>query len=205
LKVLIVDDHPIVVSGLVALLSDEEGVEVLSSGTAEQGRRLFADSKPDVTVIDINLPDVSGFDLTRQILALNARARVLIFTMNDDPMLAVQALDCGARGFVSKNDDPSLFRDAIAEVGKGNIWLPADIAQEVALLRAGLPDGGARLSERELDILRLLSRGKSMSEIASLIDVSYKTVASDCATIRAKLNARTPVEMVRIAVETKLI
>lgn len=205
MKILIADDHPIVVSGLAALLSEPAGDEVISARDGARARELFVAEKPDVTVVDVNLPDVSGFELTRQLLDLDADAKILIFTMNDDPILAVRALDCGARAFLSKNDDPLLFREAIAAIEAGQIWLPMHISQEVALIRSGAPKRMARLTERELEILRQLSRGKSMSEIASQIDVSYKTVASACTSMRTKLNARTPAEMVRIAVELKMV
>ncbi len=205
MKILIADDHPIVVSGLAALLSEAAGDDVISASDGASARELFLAKKPDVTIVDVNLPDVSGFELTRQLIDLDDEAKIIIFTMNDDPILAVHALDCGARAFLSKNDDPMLFREAIAAVEAGHVWLPTHIAQEVALIRAVVPKRTARLTERELEILRQLSRGKSMSEIASLIDVSYKTVASACTAMRTKLNARTSAEMVRIAVEQKMV
>jgi two-component system invasion response regulator UvrY len=203
-KVLVVDDHPIVISGLVALLSEHADMDVLAGRDAAEGQRLFEVHRPDVSVIDINLPGVSGFDLARTLLGLDPDARMLFFSMNDDPMLAVEALDAGAKGFVSKNDDPALFREAILAVSKGETWLPAPLVQEVALIRSS-PQRQVRLSSREIEVLRQLASGLSMAEIASRLDVSYKTIATASASIRNKLKARTPAEMVRIAMAMKVV
>lgn len=204
MKVLVVDDHPIVISGLVALFAEHQDMDVVSGRDAEEGQRLFEAERPDVSVIDINLPVVSGFDLARKLLARDPDARMLFFSMNDDPMLAVEALDTGAKGFVSKNDDPAYFREAILAVARGETWLSPALVQEVALIRSSA-SRQARLSSREIEVLRLLTAGLSMSEIASRLDVSYKTIATTSAAIRVKLKARTPAEMVRIAMAMKVV
>lgn len=205
MKVLIVDDHPIVVSGCRALFTDADAVTVLAASTAAEARHAIAGEAPDVIVIDINLPDLSGFELTRQILSENATARVLVFSMNDDPIYAAQAMSCGARGYISKNDDPAHFRQALMTVATGEISLAPRMAEHIAALPAPPTAGGPELSPRELEILRLLANGRSMSEIAGIVAVSYKTVAGQCAALRQKLNARTPVELVRIAMEKKIV
>lgn len=179
-------------------------MQVMSARTAGEGLKAFEDHRPDVSILDINLPDQSGFDLVRQLIAADPMTRIIVFSMNDDPMLAVEALDCGARGFVSKNDDPALFCEAIDVVAGGRTWLPAALAQEVALIRTA-PTEQVRLSSREIEILRMLARGRSMSEIAACLDLSYKTVAAASASIRSKLKARTPAEMVRISLAMKIV
>lgn len=206
MKVLIVDDHPIVVSGCRALLA-ADGVDICSAGDGAEGARLYASERPDVAVIDINLPDISGFDLTRRILAEDAEARVLMFSMNDDAVYAARALECGALGYVSKNDDPEQFRRAIEDVAAGQTALAPEMAEKVACLRAagGLAATATSLTARELEILRLLAKGRAMSEISGLVGVSYKTVAAVCAAMRVKLGARTQMELVRIAVEQRLV
>lgn len=205
MKVLIVDDHPIVISGCRALLEETDEITVHAASTAAEARRAIAGHAPDVVVVDINLPDVSGFELTRQILAEDAGARVLVFSMNDDPLYASQALSCGARGYISKNDDPAHFRAALMTVAAGDISLAPGMAERIAALPAGPATTSPQLTSRELEILRLLAKGRSMSEIAGIVAVSYKTVAGQCAALRQKLNARTPVELVRIAIERKIV
>lgn len=206
MKVLVVDDHPIVLSGCRALLAEEDNVEMIEARDAENAYRRFVSETPDIVIVDINLPDISGFELARRILAGHPDARIIMFSMNDDPMFAAQAIECGAKGYVSKNGDPIDLLKAIREVHNGGVSLPGDIAMRVALLRFGRQDQpGGRLTAREIEILRLLAKGRSMSEIGDLLNISYKTVATTCSTLRSKLNARTPMELVRIAVEQKIV
>lgn len=205
-KVLVVDDHPIVLSGCRALLAGEDDLNMVEARDAEAAHRLFVAEKPDIVIIDINLPDVSGFELARRILSNDPDARIIMFSMNDDPMFAAQAIECGAKGYVSKNGDPVDLLAAIRDVQNGGVALPGDIAVRVALLRFGRQDqAGTRLSPRETEILRLLAKGRSMSEIGDLLNISYKTVATTCSALRTRLNARTPMELVRIAVEQKFV
>jgi len=202
-KVLVVDDHPIVLSGCRALLAETADMVMLEACNAATAQDVYAAERPDVAVIDINLPDISGFELSRRLQARHPGARILMFSMNDDPMFAAQAIEGGARGYVSKSDDPQSFIDAIRAVYAGRHSLPQDMAQKIAFLRnAG---DSVALSSREREVLRLLAKGKSMSEIAALINVSYKTIATTCAALRAKFSARTPMQLIRIAVEQKIV
>lgn len=205
MKILVVEDHPIVISGCRALFADEPDLSVTEARTAASGRTLWKELAPDVTVIDINLPDGSGLELTRELIEQDAEARIVVFSMSDTPMLALRAIECGAKSYVSKNGNPLDLRDAVLAVARGETWLAEELIQELALLRAKASGTTALLSEREHQVLRLLARGRSMAEIADDVSVSYKTVAADCAILRSKLSARTSSEMVRIAVELKLI
>lgn len=178
---------------------------MIEARTASAARAALKDGTPDVSVIDINLPDGSGLELTREFVARDANAKVVVFSMSDTPMLAIQAIECGAKGYFSKNGNPSDLKDAVLAVARGDVWVSEDLIQEMALLRANARGATALLSEREHQVLRMLARGRSMAEIANDISVSYKTVAADCAMLRTKLGARTSSEMVRIAVELKLV
>lgn len=204
MKLLVVDDHAIVVSGCRALFADDRDVYLIEARNASQGANLFRTIQPDVIVIDINLPDGSGLDLLRELLTADPGARIIVFSMSDAPMLAMQAVELGARGYVSKNGDPDALREAVYAVASGSRWLPDDLVQELALVRAGASQMPC-LSEREVQVLSALARGRSMAEIADDLGVTYKTVAAHGATIRGKLNARTSTEMVRIAVEMRLL
>ena len=202
MRVLIVDDHPIVASGCRALLSGDPEVVLLEAADAESGETSFVTERPDVCVIDINLPTVSGFELARRILARDANARLIMFSMNDDPVFAARAIDIGAKGYVSKSGDPNDLAEAIREVARGGSYLPPAIARSIAFAGAAVAQSPlAKLTSRELEILRLLSAGKSLSEIAWLIHSSYKTVANTSSIIRQKLGVRTSGELVRLAIE----
>lgn len=205
MKVLIVDDHPIVLSGCRALLAEADDMTMLEARDAAGAQEVYAAHHPEVAVVDINLPDISGFELARRLLIRDPEARIVMFSMNDDPMFAAQAIECGAKGYVSKSDDPSTFLEAIRQVARGGHSLPTELAQKIAFLRVGAGEAVASLTPREREVLRLLAKGKSMSEIAALINVSYKTIATTCASLRSKFNARTPMQLIRIAVEQKIV
>ena len=206
MRVLIVDDHPIVASGCRTLLAGEAGILILEASDAESGERAFITEKPDVSVLDINLPTVSGFELARRILAHTATARLIMFSMNDDPVFAARAIEVGAKGYVSKSGDPNDLVEAIREVGKGGVYLPAAIARSVAFAGPAFAQSPlAKLTSREIEILRLLSAGKSLSEIAWLVHSSYKTIANTSSIIRQKLGLRSSSELVRFAIESRLV
>ena len=203
MRVLIVDDHPIVASGCRALLAGDGDIVLLEASDAESGERSFASDHPDICVIDINLPTVSGFELARRILAREAAARIIMFSMNDDPIFAARAIEVGAKGYVSKSGDPNDLVEAIRQVGKGGTYLPTAMARSIAF--AGPAFAQSRLSKltaREMEILRLLGAGKSLSEIAWLVQASYKTVANTSSIMRQKLGVRTSAELVRLAIES---
>ena len=206
MRILIVDDHPIVASGCRALLAGEAAVEILEASDAESGEGVFVTERPDVCVLDINLPGVSGFELARRILARDPAARIIMFSMNDDPIFAARAIQTGAKGYVSKSGDPGDLLEAIRKVGEGGVFLPSAIAQSIAFARPGFADNRlAKLTPREVEILRLLGAGKSLSEIAYLINASYKTIANTSSIMRQKLGLRSSSELVRFAIENRLV
>jgi two-component system, NarL family, invasion response regulator UvrY len=206
MRVLIVDDHPIVASGCRALLAGDAEISILEAADAESGEKAFVAEKPDVCVLDINLPTVSGFELARRILARTATARLIMFSMNDDPVFAARAIEVGAKGYVSKSGDPNDLVEAIREVGKGGVYLPAAIARSVAFAGPAFAQSPlAKLTSREIEILRLLSAGKSLSEIAWLVHSSYKTIANTSSIIRQKLGLKSSSELVRFAIESRLV
>jgi two-component system, NarL family, invasion response regulator UvrY len=207
MRVLIVDDHPIVASGCRALLAGQDDIEgeivLKEAADAESGERAFAAEHPDVCVIDINLPTVSGFELARRILARDASARIIMFSMNDDPIFAARAIEVGARGYVSKSGDPNELVEAIRQVGKGGTYLPTAMARSIAFAGPAVAQNPlSKLTTKEMEILRLLSAGKSLSEIAWLVHSSYKTVANTSSIMRQKLGVRTSAELVRLAIES---
>jgi DNA-binding NarL/FixJ family response regulator len=205
MRVLIVDDHRIVASGCRALFADDPEIEILEAGDAESGEQVFGEQRPDICVLDINLPTVSGFELARRLLGRDASARIIMFSMNDDPVFAARAIDVGAKGFVSKTGDPQDLVEAIREVAKGGVFLPPAIAQSIAFAGPSFARSPlTKLTAREMEILRLLSAGKCLSEIAWLIHSSYKTVANTSSIMRQKLGVRTSAELVRLAIENRV-
>jgi DNA-binding NarL/FixJ family response regulator len=205
LRVLIVDDHPIIASGCRALLETGPSVEVYEASDASAGFVSFFARRPDVAIIDINLPGYSGLELLRRILQREPEARLIIFSMNDDPVIAARAIETGAKGYIAKNDDPALFADAVRTVANGGTYLHPAMARQIAFLRAGAnPTMVSSLSARELEILRLIAAGRTMAQIADALSVSYKTIANNCTQMKHKLGARTAMDLMRIALDAKL-
>jgi two-component system, NarL family, invasion response regulator UvrY len=204
-RVLIIDDHPIVASGCRALLESDPTITVFAATDANSGYAAYFARQPDVALIDLNLPGVSGFEVCRRILQRQPEARIIIFSMNDDPVFAARAIEAGAKGYIAKSDDPLLLAEAVRRVAEGGGYLHPDMAREIAFLRAGANASRVSdLSARELEILRLLAKGKTMAEIADALRVSYKTVANNCTQLRQKLGARSAMDLMRIAIDAKL-
>lgn len=204
-KVLIVDDHPVVLSGCRALFVGDATVKIEEAVDAKSGHRAFLQKKPDVTVIDINLPDLSGFELMRRIRKDDPEAKIIMFSMNNDPAFVVRAVDLGAQGYVSKADDPRVLVKAVRKVAAGDNFISPDLAEAVTFSGAAIKANPAsQMTARELEILRLLGRGDKIVEVAEALDISYKTVANTTSLLKQKLGAKNHSDLIRIAVEMGL-
>jgi DNA-binding NarL/FixJ family response regulator len=204
-KVLIVDDHPVVVSGCRSLFASDSSVKIEGAGDAKAGYIAFLQKQPDITIIDIKLPDVSGFELMRQIRKEDPDAKIIMFSMNDDPAFVVRAVEMGAQGFLSKSDDPRLFVEAVRKVAAGENYISRNLAEAVTFSSASLKANPAnKMTTRELEILTLLRRGDKIAEIADALGISYKTVANTTSLLKQKLGARSHSDLIRIAVEMHL-
>ena len=202
MRVLIVDDHPIVTSGCRAVFADDPEIELLEASDAASGEQVFLTGDPDICIIDINLPTVSGYELARRILQRDDTMRIIMFSMNNDPIYAARAIESGAKGYVSKTGDPHDLLEAVYEVARGGVYLPPAMARSLAFAGPALTQSPlSKLNSREMEILRLLGAGKSLAEIAWMVHASYKTVANTSSLMRQKLGVRSSVELVRFAIE----
>ena len=130
-KVLIVDDHPVVVSGCRTLFATDQSIRVDEANDAKSGHRAFVSKRPDVTLIDISLPDVSGFELMRRIRKDDPDAKIIMFSMNEDPAFVVRAVEMAAQGYVSKGDDPRILIKAVRKVAAGDNFISPQLAEAV--------------------------------------------------------------------------
>ena len=207
ISVLLVDDHAVVRVGYRRLLERADNVQVIAeAGTAAAAYQAFCRTPPDVVVMDISLPDVSGLEAMRRLLLREPRARVLVFSIDDEPIFANRALQAGAMGYVTKASAPDVLVDAVRAVAKGERYLSPDIARSLALQQvSGEADVMQRLSDREFEIARLLAKGHSVRAVAELLCLNYKTVANYQTIIRQKLDADTPAKFMRIAAQHGLL
>ena len=201
-KVLIVDDHPVVVSGCRAIFASDRSVQIISASTEREGFATYRQSKPQISIIDINLPDLSGYELLRKIRKRDPAAKVIMFSVNDDPAFVVRAVELGAKGFVCKGDDPQSLVDAVREVAKGTSFVSPQLARSVTFASAeARAHPAGQLNNRELEILRLLAKGRKIAQIAEALGLSYKTIANTTTLLKQKLGAQAHADLVRIAVE----
>jgi two-component system, NarL family, invasion response regulator UvrY len=202
-KVLIIDDHPIVLQGWRQMLEDA-GVEiVLEARDPTSGYRLYRRHHPNAVIVDLIMQGstLGGLDVIRRMHSHDPLTRILVFSMHNDPIIATRALEAGATGYVLKDTSADELMKAFKQVLAGTPYLSSDLAMQVALVRTGLrADPLADLTPRELQTLSLLAQGKPYGRIAEELNVSYKTVVNACTQLKQKLNARNLPELIRAAV-----
>lgn len=207
IRVMLVDDHPVVRTGYRRLLEQGGDIAVVAeAGNGETAYALYQEQAPDVCVTDLSMPGIGGLELLRKLLARDAGARVLVFTMHDTPQLIARALDGGACGFVSKQADPEHLVDAVRAAHAGRRYLDPHstpgVLQGTAHREAERLDS---LSQREFEIFRLLAEGRSAADCARLLHLSSKTVANHQTCIREKLDVAGPAALVHIALRNGVI
>ena len=213
IRVLIADDQALVRSGFRLILETRSDIDVV--GEAEDGRRAVAlavDAEPDVILMDVRMPELDGIEATRQIVAAGSPARILVLTTFDLDEYVYAAIRAGASGFLLKDVRPRDLVDAIRLVADGNALLGPTVTRRLldrfaAAVPGGQdrPDPFATLSERELDILRLLAAGLSNAEIAGRLYLGESTVKTHVSSILRKLGVRDRVQAVIVAFEAGLM
>jgi two-component system, NarL family, invasion response regulator UvrY len=203
-RVLLIDDHPIVLQGCKKLLEDAGADEVDQAQSASEGFRVYRQKKPDVIVIDLAMQAgaLSGLSFLRRLRRIDTETPVLVLTMHRDPMIVGRALELGASGYVLKDAPPEEVVRAFQRVRTGQQFISHDLASDVVFTRLREKVNRLeRLTPRELQTLTLVAEGKPYGEIAEELNVSYKTVANICTQLKTKLGARSRPELMRIAIQ----
>ena len=203
-RILVVDDHAIVRAGIRRLLATLPDVELLEAKTGEEALECTGRAPLQLLLLDLNLPGLGGLELLRRLLQASPGLKVLVFSMHVEPIYVLRALQAGARGYVSKNAAPDELLHAIAVVLAGKSYVEAEIAQELG--GSDAPDGAMLrpLTKREIEIMRLLAQGQSLTKIAGSLGVAYKTVANTCGIIKEKLGVASTADLIRISVDRGL-
>jgi two-component system, NarL family, invasion response regulator UvrY len=207
LKILLVDDHAVVRSGLRRLLEINNSMDVVAEAdSGEAAYQLYGEVNPDIVIMDISMPGMGGIESAKRILQRYSHAKIIIFSMHEAVSFASQALKTGVKGFVTKNGMAEDLLHAVLDVSKGKTFLSAGIAQKIALQTLiGDDDPMHQLSTREFEVFRLLAEGRRVEEVADMLKISQKTVANYYTIIKQKLGVSSPVEMVRLAMKHGLI
>jgi two-component system invasion response regulator UvrY len=200
-KVLLVDDHAVVREGYRRLLERHGDIVVIGeAGDATEAHALFCKLAPQIVIMDITLPGISGIEAMRRMLAHRPETRTLIFSIHEDAIFARRALQAGAFGYLTKASAPSVLVEAVHAVASGKKYLSADIAQTLALCDTSLDHSASDgLSAREFEVLRQLARGQSIREIARSMGLNPKTVSNHQSAIRQKLGAESATQLLSIA------
>jgi two-component system, NarL family, invasion response regulator UvrY len=202
-KILLVDDHAVVRAGVRRLLASEVDVLILEANSSGEALDIYRRDRPDLVVLDLNLIGSSGLELIRRLVQLDKSSKILVLSMHSEPVYAARALRVGARGYVSKSASADEFVDAVRQVGKGGRYIEREIAAELAVGRFSRIDPLDQLTTREIDILRLLGEGKSYTQIAAVLGVSYKTIANSSSVIREKLAVESTADLIRLSIENR--
>ncbi|GAB3785752.1 response regulator [Nocardioides ungokensis] len=190
IRVAVVDDHALVLAGLNALLATVDDIELIASApTAEGARRIGANDRPDVLILDINLPDGSGIDVVRVLRRTAPTVAVLMLTMHDDDQSVLAAMRAGARGYVVKTADPEEVLRAVRSVAEGGAVLGAGVAHRALDVFAAAPRTPPfpSLTVREQEVLELIAQGVGNATIARRLGMASKTVSNHVTNIFAKL------------------
>lgn len=209
IRVLIADDHVVVAEGLRHLLESHDDIEVI--GTVDNGRAAISRSlqaSPDVVVMDSTMPEMNGIEATRLIRQQSAVTRVVMLSVNSDPISVARALRAGAAGYVPKSFAGSEVIDAIRAVHQGRRYIPAALMEEVLEQLAAerpLEDPLGVLSGRERQVLQMMAEGRSMAEIGTALTLSPRTIETYRARMMEKLGVRDMAGLVKLAILHGLI
>jgi two-component system response regulator DegU len=212
ISVVVVDDHPVVRTGLMAVLGGAADIHVLAEGCCGQDAlRLVNDLQPDVLILDLNLPDLNGTQVARQLCSQHSQTRILILTVNREYFSAVELLEYGALGYVLKDEALETLANAVRAVARRENWLSPAITTQVVKraigkqpmsLRRGISQiNSAKLTPREVDVLRLLAQGLDNQNIASRLFLTTRTIQNHVSNIYSKLDVSNRTEAALFAIQ----
>lgn len=209
-KILVVDDHDLVRMGIVRMLADIEGYQVV--GDAKSGEEAVTKARtllPDVVLMDVKMPGMGGLEATKKLLVVNPSLKIIAVTACDDDLYPTRLMQAGAVGYVTKGAEFSEITNAIDKVIRGDLYMSSSIAQQLALKNfsgnSGQDSPFEKLSQRELQTAMLIANGQKVNDIANTFCVSPKTVNSYRYRIFEKLDINSDVELTLLAVKHNLL
>ena len=205
-RILLVDDHPVVLDGYHLMLNAQDDLVVCGTAThSADALRAVEREQPDLVLTDLNLPGRSGLELIKDLAVLHPNLKVLVCSMHDEMLYAERALNAGAKGYLTKDSPGPVMIAAIRRVLEGGIYVSERLAARVLDVFAGVRPRGSssplgKLSDREFEVFRLFGEGRTAKEIAANLNLSPKTVSVHRDHIKEKMEFATSAEMIRQAV-----
>ena len=207
LKIFLVEDHHLMRRGLASLLTTERNVDIIGeAGTGEEGLNMLADMDlPDLVIMDISLPGMNGIEVTRRLKALNPEIKILVLSMYDNPIFVYQAIEAGASGYILKRAMVEELDLAIDAIIRGGSFLSPSITQNLDISLAFDNYSYQSLTNRELEVFKLLAAGSSVNDIAEALFISIYTVYTHLSNIKRKVGIEKTPDLIRYAMENPLI
>lgn len=208
IRVLVADDHPIVRMGVRRLIEEDDALELVGEvGDSEEAFRRALDKDVDVLLLDLEMPGRGGLDTLREVKRHRPDARILVLSQHPEDPYAIRTLRAGALGYLNKASIPDCLAAAIRTVARGERYLSASVAQQLAV-HVAEPDSERpheRLSDREFQVLVMIGRGRTVSEIAEELSLSVKTVSTYRARLLEKMGLENNAQLMRYAVDHDLV
>lgn len=205
-SILLVDDHVIVRKGCRDLLAGAGYFNILEAAEGEAAYSMFVKHAPEIVVMDLSMPKCSGLDTIRRIVARDQAARIVVFSMHNEPLYAARALQAGAVAYVTKTSPPESLVTAVKAALGGERYLSHDVAQALAIADLTTQENPlAVLTPREFEIFRMLVLGNSNAEIGAAIAIAAKSVSNAVGRIKEKLGAASTTDLVRLAIKHSVI
>ena len=209
LRVLLADDHALVRAGIRALIGELQGIEVIAeAGSGREALRLAEELQPDIMLLDIAMPALSGFEVLSETAKRFPNVRVIILTVHEEGAYASQALSAGAAGYLPKSAASAELREAIETVARGETYVSGEVARKTLLAQSRETEQSGllkRLTPRQREILTLIAEGNTMRDIAGALDISVKTVESHRAQLMERLDIHEVAGLVRFAIRMGLV
>lgn len=206
-RVLVVDDHPIMVEGCVNLLSRQSDMKVCATAeNADEAYRLYKEHSPNVAIIDLSLHDSSGLDLIKRIVEHDEHAKILVISMYDESLYGERALKAGALGYLNKREATENLVQAVRSVARGDVFAGEKLTKRLLSRAVGARTARGEspiesLTDRELEVFKLVGEGQTLKGIAAQLDLSPKTVSNYRDNIKSKLGLTNITELVRYATQ----
>lgn len=207
IRVLLADDHEVIRSGIRRLFELEDDIDVIDEAeSGEQAYELYNKLTPDVLLMDMSMPGIGGLEALKRILARDNKAKVVIFSMHENPTFATQALTNGATAYIVKSDRPQEIANAIRLAASGKGHLSAVMANKIALQSmSNFNNPADNLTAREFEVFRLIAEGNTHASIGKTLNIGQKTVSNYQTVLKQKLGIETAVEFVRLAMRCGVI
>lgn len=213
--ILLVDDHQLVLDGLTSIVKEMKDFEIIASGrNGKEGLQLAETMNPDIVLMDIDMPIMNGLEATRQIKSKVKDSKVIILTMHNEASLIKKVMEIGADGYLLKNSDREEFHNALCSVSRGKSYFSAEVTQRLLNPNESLKSSFgvdkdavqlSKLTEREVDVLKLIAEGLSNKEIGDQLFISHRTVDTHRTNLMKKLEVHNIAGLIKFAIKNGLV